>query len=383
MASPAAPGVSSAPAPAPQAPTPATPEAPDRLPGVIPEDLTSDDQRTPRRLRPIAPQKTALERILEAENPAPAEAPAEPGEEAPQQPEEPEEPSEKFTFAGKEFASREAAEAYFLSQHGQQKKLHEVTSKLNTTTSQRDLAATRANEWKVRADQLEAENQALRQGRAPQPTHPVTAMQSPSAPVGQQEAQKAFEEAVDWEFVRELHETKGPEYANFYLMRSLRQFMTEYVTGQIAQATAPERERQAAMQQLHAAADLFDRVSSYRDDAGNPLMPELHDPAAQDQIARIYVGLGFDPRSDKPELGVHYAVMAYREWARNHAAPPSTAAPAAGVLQGVAQAQGAASHVLSGNGTPRPAPPGQTPELQLKKAIREAGTFIPGVGFAP
>lgn len=138
------------------------------------------------------------------------------------------------------------------------------------------------------------------------------------------------------------------------------------------------------MQTLHSAADLFDRVSSFRDDAGNPYMPELHDPNAQDAIARIYVGLGFDPRGEKAELGVHYAVLAYREWMRSHAATsPSTAAPAAGVLQSLAQGQGAASHVLSGSGTPRPATPGQTPELQLKRAIREAGNFIPGAGFAP
>ncbi|OFX02427.1 MAG: hypothetical protein A3E78_02000 [Alphaproteobacteria bacterium RIFCSPHIGHO2_12_FULL_63_12] len=357
--------------------------------------MVSEDLGAPRRAKPIpADNRTAIERIIADEETkdraadaakragAPEQA-SEPGEPAEPEPAEPAEPAaQKFHFAGIEFESQEKAEQNFRTLRGQHKSI----------LSQRDQAATVANQWKAEAEQRAsriAELEAAQGGRGPA-VAPPKGTQSPSdvRPGTPAEAEKAFNESVDWDFYKELYETRGPEYAEFWKEGLREKYITDLLQRKIDEATRPAREQQQVTERMYASADLFERAADLADEAGEPYFPELRDPAAQPHIARIFVQMGFDPAADRPEMGVHYAVLAYRDFIHRQAraagqAPSSSPSTAAPVLGRMSAERDASSQVLSGSGTPRPATPAQTSELQLKRAIREAGQFIPGAGFAP
>lgn len=359
----------------------------DALPGTV-----AEDPREPLRVRPIKPireQRAAIDELRDAERP---EKPAA----------EPQKP-EKFKFGDIEFDSREAAEQNFKSLRGMHRAVEKKAEEAGGRASEN---ARVAHAWKAEADRLRAEIEALRTGRPAaggerpqnlgrpsngqaQPTPAVARGGEGADPAAEA---KAFRESIDWEFYHELYEQQGPQAAQWWLTDKFEAHLAERegrLLKQIEQRFQPFQEQQARTQELHAAADVFERMASFKDQAGDAYYPELGDQAAVEAIARTWNQMGMPPDLKFSERGVHLAILEFRFW-RDRQSGAADAGPGAhlqpsrdgGGQPAPRAAETPEPPVLTGSGTPRPAAAGEDQSTQLTRRIREAAPTYPGLGFS-
>lgn len=276
----------------------------------------------------------------------------------PAQEEQPPE-TESFEFAGQKFPSREAAEQEARTAFGRvraaQRETSQLQQRLAAAEKQAREATQVANAWHEHATRGQRQEK-------PQETQP-------------QEPEKPWYDTLDWDFVTELAQEKGVQTALYWAMQQMDQRYTGLLDKRLKEALAPHEQRSQATQMYEQTMSTFNEVAYEADEAGSYLYPELHDQASAGDVVRIWATL--DRSVAMTPRGVRLAVLEYRYQngqLRNGAigAPPGTAGAngaSQGVLRSAAQSARASSEVLSGNGTPRPAPPGTPGASSFKQLI--------------
>lgn len=237
-------------------------------------------------------------------------------------------------------------------------------------------------EARMRAQQYYTLYQQSQSG-SPEPPQPGAQPQKPEAP-------PAFADSLDWEFVNEVLESKGPMGALFYMADEMGKFFNEQLDNRLKDATAPYESLNSQVQSARQASSLFQEAREAQFDEGGAMYPELSDPQASDAILRIWgqvanamVANGQPREAAFSPVAVDYAVMKYRELNgnSNQSVPQGTPgseseAAAAALAAGSAPSGG----IQDGGAPPRPAT--RSPEEAAARRVREAGKVNPVFGFA-
>lgn len=280
--------------------------------------------------------------FLEATSDAPSGPPAESA--PPQSPETPAPVAEPFEIGGQRYESREAADralrAELTRARTSQSNEAKLRNELQTLRARAEEAIGIAKSW---ADWHAGQRQG--QPQQPQP----------------QGDDKPWYHGLDWGLAQELAEEKGIGTALFYLAEQMDGHYSkrfEELRKSVSEPYEQDRQSQAIYQQT---MDAFTGVSWEKDSADQLLFPELHDNAKAADIVRIWTEI-----PNAHALGrdaIELAVMRYRR-VNGPPTPSTPPAPAAsGASQELLRAQAAraaaSAETVSGNGTPRPAVPGQ------------------------
>jgi hypothetical protein len=278
--------------------------------------------------------------------------------------------TESFEFAGERYASREAAEQAVKTALGRYRTAQSRAAEMEKAA--RD-ATQVARAW---------EEYAKREQRQPQ-------VQTPQP----QEPEKPWYDTLDWDFVTELAQEKGVQTALYWAMQQMDQRYTGLLDSRLKEALAPHEQRSQVTQKYEQSMDTFKQVAYQTDESGTLLFPELHDQDQARDVVRIWTTL--DPSIALTPRGVLLAVLEYRHQngiprnGQTGALPSPAGANGAsqGVLRGAQSSARASSEVLSGNGTPRPAPPGTPGASSFQKLIGGAPSTVKvkdfDLGFLP
>jgi hypothetical protein len=285
--------------------------------------------------------------------------------------------AESFEFAGQKFASREAAEQEARTAFGRvraaQRETSQLQQRLAAAEKQAREATQVANAWHEHATRGQRQEN-------PRETQP-------------QEPEKPWYDSLDWDFVSELAQEKGVQTALYWAMQQMDQRYTGLLDKRLKEALAPHEQRSQVSQAHARAMETFQGVADQTDESGNPLFPELYDQVTAADVVRIWTTL--DPSIQFTPDGVELAVVRYRRLngqfrnGESGALPSPAGANGAsqGVLRSAAQSARASSEVLSGNGTPRPAPPGTPGASSFKQLIGGAPATVKlkdfDLGFTP
>jgi len=290
--------------------------------------------------------------------------------------ETPPEATETFTFAGQQFQSREAAEQEVRTALGRYKSAQSEAAKQQKRADEAEKiareAANLARAWQEHASG--AQRQVTPQQTAPQ------------------EPEKPWYDSLDWEFAQELAEEKGLQTGFYWLTQQMDNHYSKLLDQRLEKALAPHNQRSQQAQLYTETMQTFRGVASEVTDAGAKRFPELSDHDQAEEIVRIWSTL--DPSLRMTPRGVRMAVLEFRD--ANGIYPGQSAGlaePAAGngasqnVLRGAQRSALASSEVLSGNGSPRPAPPDTPGANSFKKLIGGAPATVKvgdfNLGFIP
>jgi hypothetical protein len=274
-------------------------------------------------------------------------------------------PAGPVTFNGKEYPSWKAVEDEHKS----------VVGRLQAAGEEIREARTRANQYYQLYQQT--------QGGAGTPEPP-----QPGAEGGKPEAPPAFADLLDWDFVNEVLDSKGPMGAMFYMADEMGKFVEQQLSERIQQAIEPHQQLRQRVEMAQEATNLFNEAAATTvDEGGAQMYPELSNPDSRDAVLRIWqqVVNAMPREAAFSPIGVDYAVMKYRELAAsngNQSAPPANLSPeATGTAEALARASGSNGGLDGGGAPPRPAT--RSPEEQAARRVREAGKVDETFGFAP
>lgn len=338
---PSAPSVSPASAPTQQ---PAESGAPARgplkpipsLPGVLP-DVDTSNFGVPTDAGPSSGQRArdASGRFVAGSAPAtPAdggEYTQQPGDTAPEPPAEPAKP-QRFKFGGAEFDTQEAAEQNFRSLRGQFRPVMALAKQVGGIenigpTLQR--AADSARAWHAEAQQLRAELEAVRSGRAPA-GDPQTHQQSQDASTADPAAQA--DAGVDWDLyaeVRKLADAQGePWKAEQWLIGEVQKAERARYEALIEERLSPFTAAQERAGLAQQTEQVFGALAEYQNSDGSPTFPELHNEADAYAVGKLWAALGLPPEAALTPQGAMAAIALYREHKRNSAGTAPVAHPA-------------------------------------------------------
>jgi hypothetical protein len=285
--------------------------------------------------------------------------------------------TESFEFAGQKFPSREAAEQEVRTALGRYKQAQREASQAQQRIAEAERVAREAAQL-ARAWQEHA-----------------TSAQRQEKPQTQeaQEQEKPWYDSLDWDFVAEIAQEKGIQTALYWAMQQMDQRYTSLLDTRLKEALAPHEQRSQATQMYEQTMGTFNGVAYETDEGGNLLFPELHDQAQAADVVRIWSTL--DKSIAMTPRGVRFAVLEYRYQngqlrnGQNGAlqGPAGANGASQGVMRGALQSARASSEVLSGNGTPRPAPHGTPGASSFKQLIGEAPSTVRikdfDLGFIP
>lgn len=210
---------------------------------------------------------------------------------------------EKFSFYGREFDSREAAEQFFRTWEGQvsaaQRRLEEMTSN------------------------LERQNRRIEELSAPKA--PEKAAEPKPLP-------KRFADTIDWSVYNAIAEDKGQALAQEWLALKLDDYQEARETA-LQEALVEKFESRfkgwdqmsGYMEKMQLAGGLFQDLAARVDDQGKPAYPEINsDPQFLEEMAQHW-----DRIPEKEKMGVHGAYLAYLETRdrRSRLAPKPAAPP--------------------------------------------------------
>lgn len=222
----------------------------------------------------------------------------------------PEEAPKKFTFAGKEYDSPEAAEQSFKSLQGMFKPLQERATKAEEMAEK---AAESARAWRQRAMDLESGAYKPQQQQQQQ----VQPQQS------QQSAQMELEKAlgrVDGELFERLAREQGLPIAGRYLAAQvlatvhddLLPALRKEIMDQIAPELEPLKQDRGFQQATQHVASLMDQVGEYKNQDGSIAFPELHDEQTVYEIGDLWRSLNLPAEIALTQQGLLQAIALYR-----------------------------------------------------------------------
>jgi len=303
---------------------------------------------------------------------AAAETPPPPGEEP---------PPPKFKFGGEEFENQEKAEQNFKSLRGQFKPLVERVTRAEGELSR---AAESARGWHARAQELEAELEAYRQGKPPQ-----------SQPAESDQPAEKEAEGIDWDLYAEIHRLATERGETWKAEQWLAKEQQKLIDARLAairdEATLPQREAQIRAEIGQQTEALFTSLADYVNHDGSPAYPELSDPQAAYQIGRFWTSLGLPPEAALTPQGAIAAIALYRMAAGSQGTAQSTPAPAPAPAPPppppTPPAHAAAAAGLVGGRpsvVPRSGEGNVSPEAaRIIAGLKQATLVRPGLGFEP
>lgn len=233
---------------------------------------------------------------------------------------------EKFSFYGREFDSREAAENYFRTWNGQ---LSSASAKINELNE----ALARQNDMIERL-----------QAKAPESAR--------EAPPAKQELPKKIADAIDWGVYKALAEEKGHDVAQEWLMLKTEELLDgrfksleEGYEKKLSEKLQGWDQLSGYMQKLNVAGSLFEKLYTRSDAQGNPAYPEMDDPQFLEEMAFYW-----DQLPDKEQQGLRGAYLAYLETKDRRAREGRGVAKAAPAPRPVTPKQ---DTTVTGGGVPR------------------------------
>lgn len=287
---------------------------------------------------------------------------------------------EKFTFAGKEYESKEAAEQSIKSFQGMFKPLQ----------AERDQMVTLANQWKEYAENIERRYQ---QGTPPAASPAPT--RTPQSPAPQLDA-KTILNAIDGAAFEKIAQDpdKGLPYASRFLAAQILDAVNQHLIPQVRQQAIDEmnqrmaetygkdiqsyREQRAFEDATTEVAEIFNGVRALKDQStGEPAFPELNDPDTARKVGELWSKMNLPMEYALSPQGVLQAIANYRMY---YGPPQPKTTPASPAPQREVPPPAAAA---SDGGTPSRVPGGQkfNPEDAFTRALDEASLVDPVLGF--
>jgi hypothetical protein len=295
----------------------------------------------------------------------------------------------QFSFAGKSYPNRAAAENALRSMEGRASAAEARVKKMLETNRGWEQAY---NTLKTRLDQAQTQPNTTPTSATQNQPKPDSQLNQP----GQEGSDKPWVDAVEmetpqfWASTKQVFETHGPDVGMAYVIshydKSIRKHVQTAVEG-VMQQLAPilepiYTERVKTMQQTKAT-ELWADFATYKKDMGegadgSPLFPEIvNNPQAQKEVAYFWLQLGehFGRNFAMSEYGMHRAYNDWASWKRSKAEAVSTAADTAGqVVNRLEQARSQSAQMLP-SGAPQPNPAemsNQDDESSLRRAIAKA-----------
>jgi len=216
-------------------------------------------------------------------------------------PEPEQELDEEFDFAGKKWKGRRDAEQNFKSLQGQFKPLQSKVAD----------AESKAVGWWKEAQRLAAELESARKGTS-QPAKQDVATSVPQSDKG-----------IDWELyaeIRKAAEEAGKPYeAERWLIEqheaiqaNTRKTEREEFQKQLLESLKPLQQMQLEQAALDHIENTRATLAEHVDEKGEPLFPELDDPAESYAIGQVWVKAGMPPELALTPQGAATATLLYR-----------------------------------------------------------------------
>jgi hypothetical protein len=294
----------------------------------------------------------------------------------------------QFSFAGKNYPNRAAAENALRSMEGRASAAENRVKKMLETN----------RGWEQAYNQLlkrqEGGNPNPNPNPNPQPK--PDGQPQPQPQPGQEGAEKPWIDAVAmetpqfWDHTKQVFETQGPDVGMAYVIshydKAIRKHVQTAVDG-VMQQLAPilepiYTERVKTIQQTKAA-ELWADFSTYKNDVGegadhSPLFPEIvNNPQAQKEVSYFWLQLGehFGRDFAFSPYGMHRAYSDWAAWKKSKSDAVSGAANTASqVVQRLEQERSQSAQMIPA-GAPQPNPseaPNHDDESSLRRAIAAA-----------
>lgn len=289
--------------------------------------------------------------------------------------------AEPFTFFGREYESRDAAE-------------HALRSHIGSVRSQQQRIDELTNMVARQTDEIVR----LTRGESPDlsaaPANGAPAGRPTAGDTGKPGAEQplTLNDAVQWDFYRKLRDDPdyGEEGAQNYLAQKMEQVLDNRLKKTLDERLGPIEERGQNVERFESLYSHMESLAERVDGDGGFLYPEMReDPGFVEAVARrLHQAPGLE---DQGEYGIYLAVLAERDLRGYTGAPSSDAAdesPSSPENGGVAASDTVKSQIAakneaakngvptSGDGGPRPAHRSENVQSRIQQdLLSEAENF--------